>query len=104
MAESDARRWLRNNGYADVADTIDAVIDDWRQQGRKTRRNWWDVLAGTENGSARTIGDHVFPILEIARERKGWPPVEDMLLRKGTEIAPPIRELARWHKNPPESV
>nr|VFJ88766.1 MAG: hypothetical protein BECKH772A_GA0070896_100113 [Candidatus Kentron sp. H]VFJ90327.1 MAG: hypothetical protein BECKH772B_GA0070898_100095 [Candidatus Kentron sp. H]VFJ97001.1 MAG: hypothetical protein BECKH772C_GA0070978_100103 [Candidatus Kentron sp. H] len=46
MSKSDARQWLRDNGYVDVADTIDALMDDWRQQGKKTRRNWWDVLAG----------------------------------------------------------
>nr|VFK53690.1 MAG: hypothetical protein BECKTC1821F_GA0114240_100314 [Candidatus Kentron sp. TC] len=98
MAESDARQWLRNNGYADVANAIDAIMNDWRERGKKTRRNWWDVLAGTETGHPRTIDGYTFPILEVARERKGWPPVEDMILHKGIESAPPIRELPRWRK------
>ena len=41
------RQWLRANGYDDIADLIDEVINEWRLAGNGTRRNWWDVLAGS---------------------------------------------------------
>ena len=40
---NDARVWLRANGHGDVVDQIDAIMDDWRRRGVKTRRNWWDA-------------------------------------------------------------
>jgi hypothetical protein len=40
MATDDlARRWLRENGYAEVAVMIDEVMDEWKASGKKTRRN-----------------------------------------------------------------
>ncbi|GAH74575.1 unnamed protein product, partial [marine sediment metagenome] len=36
------RRWLVDNHYGDIAKLIDEVMAEWAQQGKKTRRNWWD--------------------------------------------------------------
>lgn len=72
MTDKDARTWLRANGYDDVADKIDAIIEDWRKRGVTTRRNWWDVLAGNRAGKAAVVQGVEFPVLAAARRRKGW--------------------------------
>lgn len=71
--ENDARIWLRANGHEDVADRIDAIMEAWRKRGVKTRRNWWDVLAGDREGNSRQVEGVAFPVLAAARCRKGWP-------------------------------
>ena len=56
MAEQDlARRWLRENGYEEIADLIDDFISEWKATGKRTRRNWWEILAGGSQGNPRTI-------------------------------------------------
>ena len=49
---------------------IDAAMRKWAREGRKTRRNWWDVLAGDRNGGPRTVLGIAFPVLEAARRRQ----------------------------------
>jgi len=72
--EKDARVWLKANGYAKIANKIDAIMAEWRKRGVKTRRNWWDILAGDREGRPRNVGSVAFPVLAAARRRKGWPP------------------------------
>lgn len=85
--ENDARVWLRANGHADVADRIDAIMAARHKRGVKTRRNWWDVLAGDREGSPRKVEGVTFPVLAAARRRKGWSRCESEI---GTgEVAPP---------------
>lgn len=73
-----ARQWLRENGYCETAAIIDEIEDEWHRQGKKTRRNWWDVLAGDSKGGPRTIEGRVFPVLKAAQLRQGVPvTVED---------------------------
>jgi hypothetical protein len=96
----DAREWLRANGYQDIASFIDGVIREWEAKGLRTRRNWWLVLAGTPaTGKPRTVSGYVFPVLKAARRRQGFPPdVEGAIERGPHELAPPIKQQARWGK------
>jgi hypothetical protein len=64
------REWLRENGYNDIADSIDSLISKWKKDGKKTRRNWWEVLAGGKNGEPRTVDGVEFPVLQVARARQ----------------------------------
>ena len=45
------REWLVENGYQDVALEIDRLVDKWKADGKQTRRNWWEVLAGDKHGN-----------------------------------------------------
>ncbi len=63
--------WLLENGYGGILTKIRQVEDRWKQQGKKTRRNWWDVLAGRKSGEAIIIEGVRFPVLGAARLRKG---------------------------------
>jgi DNA adenine methylase len=66
----DVRVWLRAHGHADVARKIDVVLRAWAKAGKKTRRNWWDVLAGNNRGRSRSVAGVLFPILPEARRRQ----------------------------------
>jgi DNA adenine methylase len=66
----DARAWLQANGHADVVAKIDTLQGRWARQGKKTRRNWWEVLAGGPGGRPRRVDGVVFPVLEEARRRQ----------------------------------
>jgi hypothetical protein len=94
----DARVWLRDNGYIEIADQIDAIMEGWRERDVKTRRNWWDVLAGNREGRAYKIEGIAFPVLAAARRRKGWPSCaseigfgEKAPKLKGVKVASPKR-------------
>jgi DNA adenine methylase len=66
----DVRAWLRSRGYADVARQIEELLARWQRAGKKTRRNWWEVLAGGAGGRARTVDGVTFPVLRAARNRQ----------------------------------
>jgi len=86
----EARKWLLENGYQDIAKTIDEIIDEWHSQGLKTRRNWWDILAGSPSGNPRAVAGREFPILKAARKRQGLKPIKNAISRQKREKAPPI--------------
>jgi DNA adenine methylase len=88
--------WLRANGYEDVADLIAEVVDDWKAEGKRTRRNWWEVLAGDGQGQNRSVAGRTFPILRVAQIRQGVPVSEDAICRNPKEEAPPILVTGRW--------
>jgi DNA adenine methylase len=67
----DARAWLREQGYGHVAGDIDGVMGAWARAGKRTRRNWWDVLAGDRFGRPRRVGGVAFPVLVEAQRRQG---------------------------------
>jgi len=100
MATDDlARRWLRDNGYADVAAMIDEVMDEWKASGKKTRRNWWEMLAGDRQGRSRRLGKYEFPILKSVQIRQGLPVTPNAIQRDEEKEAPPNpRVTARWPK------
>ena len=67
----DAKQWLSEHGFAAVSAQIAEIEAEWARAGKKTRRNWWDVLAGGADGKPRTVAGRTFPVLEHARRRKG---------------------------------
>ncbi|MGA2866271.1 MAG: hypothetical protein ABSF95_17495 [Verrucomicrobiota bacterium] len=90
------RRWLLENHYEDVASLIDEVAGKWENEGVRTRRNWWDVLAGDREGGPATVKGVKFPVLRAARIRKGWKVTANCLCRSRNEQIPPARKTARW--------
>jgi hypothetical protein len=90
------REWLLQNEYADVAALIDNVMNGWKSKGTKTRRNWWDVLAGNKNGTPKTIEGITFPVLRAAQARKGIPVTDNALCRNEAELVPEIVVNGRW--------
>jgi hypothetical protein len=97
-----ARKWLVENDYEDIVALIDRVEDDWRSRGFKTRRDWWDILAGDAEGQGRTVAGRVFPVLWAAQRRQGRKPTKNALRRKRSEAPPPVRHTGRWpqHEEP----
>jgi hypothetical protein len=67
----DAKQWLTEHGFAEVAAQIAEIEAEWARAGKKTRRNWWDVLAGGPNGKPRLVAGRAFPVIEAARRRQG---------------------------------
>jgi|ERR1051326_3933091 len=94
--KSSIRQWLVENKYTDVAELIDEVTAKWARQGKKTRRNWWEVLAGDKNGNGRVIEGREFPVLAAARARQGLPKSKGALCRNNNEVTPSILEQLRW--------
>jgi len=90
------RQWLRLNGYSYVADMIDEIMVEWSQQGKKKRRNWWEVLAGGKNGEPRTIAGRTFPVLRAAQARQRKPITQNSINAKNDENPSLIRKTNRW--------
>lgn len=42
----------------------------WATEGKTTRRNWWDILAGDPNGNPRRVNGIAFPVVPEARRRQ----------------------------------
>jgi len=99
-SKSDARVWLRENGYDDIADRIEATIERWSTEGKSTRRNWWDTLSGGNKGRPYTIDGKEFPVLAAAQRRQGKPVTTNALQRNPGEQAPPVRVNGRWPTRP----
>ena len=93
---ANVRQWLVQNGYSDIATKINKLMARWERIGKRTRRNWWDVLAGTKQGKPIKVESCLFPILRAARDRKGWEPTPNCLCRNNDEIALPIVPQSRW--------
>lgn len=91
-----ARQWLRENNYSDVAKQIDEVVDEWKSQGKQTRRNWWEILAGDTKGNPRIVSGRKFPILRAAQLRQGVGTTDNALCRNPNEEIPPVRVTKRW--------
>jgi DNA adenine methylase len=49
---------------------IDAAERAWRKEGKRTRRNWWEVLAGDKDGNPRRVRGIQFPVIEVIRRRQ----------------------------------
>jgi hypothetical protein len=92
------REWLVQNNYPEVAAQINEIMGEWKQTGRRTRRNWWDILAGGIDGRPKTVEGRVFPVLRAARQRQGLSDTEGSIRHRKEESPPPIVEQARWAK------
>jgi site-specific DNA-methyltransferase (adenine-specific) len=96
IQKNSLREWLIANKYNDVAELIDEVCAKWARQGKKTRRNWWAILAGDKDGNPRIVEGRRFPVLRAARLRQNLPPVKNAICRNRNEVVPPLVEQARW--------
>ena len=95
--QDNCRRWLRENSYDDIADQIDEIMADWRVRGVKTRRNWWEILAGGKGGASRTVNGFQFPVLRTAQRRLGLPVTKNAIQRNRKETFPPLQAQPRWN-------
>lgn len=94
------RAWLIENGYPQIAEMIDEIQAEWKENGKHTRRNWWEVLAGGKNGAPRTIYGRQFPVLQAAQIRQGKPITKNALKATEHEMeAPVIFDNGRWKKD-----
>ena len=90
--KNSIRQWLVENNYNDVAELIDDVTAKWDRQNKRTRRNWWEVLAGDRDGKGRIIEGMEFPVLTAARIRQGLPRIKGSLSRNKDESIPTIKD------------
>jgi hypothetical protein len=93
-----ARKWLAANGYADIVALIDEIMLEWRAAGKKTRRNWWETLAGAKLGRPRTVAGRRFPVLASAQRHEGLPVTPNALQRSADELPPPKIYLGKWSR------
>lgn len=100
MSEYDlARLWLRHNGYSDVEDLIGAITVEWKRAGKRTRRNWFEILGGDKIGRRRIVGGREFPIIASVRARQNLPPVPSAITRREEKEPPPSPRITkRWSK------
>ena len=90
------RQWLRANGYCDVAEQIDRIMARWIANGKKTRRNWWELLAGDKNGHPRIAGGEQLPVLAAAQLRLGRAVTRNARRAGMRGLIPPVRHDGRW--------
>lgn len=90
-----ARQWLAQNGYEDVAALIDEAVARIEAKGKKSRRNWWDTLAGGTEGKPSTR-DITFPVLAVAQRRQGIEPTANAISRNAGEQPPDVVATKRW--------
>ncbi len=86
---SPVETWLRASGYAKVADDINAIEARWKKNKLRTRRNWWEVLAGDTKGHQREVAGVTFPIIAAIRKRQGLDAVQGALKHVGEAPPPP---------------
>lgn len=87
------------NGYPEIAEMINEIQMEWKIRGKRTRRNWWDVLSGGKNGVKRIIYRRQFPVLQAAQIRQGKPVTKNALKRMDNEReAPAVINNGRWKK------
>ena len=100
MADQDnCRQWLRANGYDKLAHQIDELVERWKAAGKKTRRNWWEILAGGRHGKPCTVDGIKFPILKAAQRRQNRPLTASALSNRGEKPPSPApSETGRWPK------
>lgn len=99
-SDVDCVAWLTFHGYGNVTKLIETLTRKWKADGKKTRRDWWVILAGTPSGKPRIVDGVTFPVLKAARRRQGYPPdVAGAIQLSRHELAPSIKQqAARWGK------
>ncbi|HHX22761.1 MAG TPA: hypothetical protein GX723_01865, partial [Thermoanaerobacterales bacterium] len=71
---------------------------EWKETGKHTRRNWWDILSGGKNGVPRVIYGRKFPVLRAAQIRQGKPVTENAIKMPNETNVPKIVDNGRWKK------
>ena len=99
LVKTLARQWLIENRYEDVAALIDEVTNELKAQGKRTRRNWWEILAGGANGKPRVVAGREFPVLRVAQIRQGVPVTKSAIARSRKEQPPAVKITGRWLKS-----
>lgn len=92
------REWLaQHDHYHESCACIDEAIARIEAKGRKSRRNWWDTLAGGPGGRPSVREGITFPVLEVAQMRQGRPVTRNAVRRKPGELPPPdVVATRRW--------
>ncbi len=90
------REWLQQNGYQDVVALIEEAIRRIEAKGKKSRRNWWDTLAGGPGGRPLSREGIAFPVLKVAQIRQGKPVSPNAIARKENEEPPDVIATKRW--------
>jgi len=98
MNKITVRKWLAQNGYDDILKIINEIMDEWKRDGKKTRRNWWDILAGDKNGKSRVINGRKIPVLKAAQIRAGLPITKNALCRNENESTEEKWITNRWRE------
>jgi hypothetical protein len=94
-----AYEWLQQSGYEDVAALIDKVMLRWKASGARTRRNWWETLAGGQEGKPHTVEGLTFPVLAAAQRHQGLPVTPSAICRNRDESVPRRKFLGRSAQN-----
>jgi hypothetical protein len=92
------REWLAANGYGDVVALMDEAIRRIEEKGKKSRRNWWDTLAGGSHGKPSVREGIEFPVLRAAQIRQGVPVSPNAIWRKENEEPPDVVVTDRWKR------
>lgn len=92
------RDWLLTNGYEDVARLIDQALASIEAKARRSRRNWWDTLAGGPEGKPSVREGIEFPVLRVAQIRQGKPVTPNAVSFNPNEQPPDVRATGRWPK------
>ena len=90
-----SKSWLLTD-YADAVALIDRVEAENKAAGKKTRRNWWDTLAGGVDGRPYTVNGIEFPVLRAAQIRQGKPVTANAICRNPDEVPPDVISTNRW--------
>jgi hypothetical protein len=90
-----SKSWLLTD-YADAVALIDRVDAENKAAGKKTRRNWWDTLAGGVAGRPYTVNGVEFPVLRAAQIRQGKEVTPNAICRNPDEVPPDVVSTKRW--------
>lgn len=75
-------------------------MESWVKLGIRTRRNWWDVLAGSPRGRERRVAGKVFPVLAAAQLRQRRRVTKNALTQRKVHVEKPGRSAARIARDP----
>jgi hypothetical protein len=65
-----ARQWLIERGFHSEAGKIAEIEKEWRDAGKRTRRNWYEILAGDISGNPRVVAGRTFVVIAEIRARQ----------------------------------